>query len=498
MTSSAGGQEPADELLDPNEVAVFQVSAVESSQKVEFSQEAGVNLPSVAGSAVTTDVSSDSSEKQEKVQRWIEQRDRTAELSLRRYRWIGYGLLILVFVAITSHFFGYRFLFLDGIIFPSSGGLGVFYFVVVGILSSFLIAYTWKHRVPRANLFAWAMSLILLVVGFGSFRVAQWVDARQREELAASAARDVAPDMESRSPVVIQKSLPAGTTPSHVKGGLVESKAKKKKAGLEGSGKRNPVSSSSISVQELDPVKSMSSRSQEAFRPREQATDFSVDQIVREAKEKPFKSLNAAALGVAVDSKAVVNGRSFDIPRPDAVRDLLGYPAKRDAMLQRKKDLLPLRIVGGEIREPASFASFQISKIAGRQTKFGFVYFRDQPCIGLDGLKVSTASEAALKLILPIYDKVEFSDSLCHKPGFYLTGIKVNVKGQEVVGVQALLAPTKNDQLDMEKSVVTDWFGQGSAGQQFRVIADSNHAVYGIVVYEEKLKITGIGLVQKK
>ena len=465
---------------------------------IESSQEVGVNLPSVGGIAVSADVPSDSSEKQEKVQRWMEQRDRTAELSLRRYRWIGYGLLVLVFVAIISHFFGYRFLFLDGIIFPSSGGLGVFYFVVVGILSSFLIAYTWKHRVPRVNLFAWVMSLILLAVGVGSFRTARWVDARQREESAAFAARAVAPETDSRLSVAIQKSLPAGTTPSRVKRDLVESKEKKKKVGLQGSGNGDKKSSSSISVQELDPVKSMSSRSQEAFRPREQATDFSVDQIVREAKEKPFKSLNAAALGVAADSNAAVNGRSFDIPRPDAVRDLLGYPAKRDTMLQRKKDLLPLRIVGGEIREPASFTSFQISKIAGRQTKFGFVYFRDQPCIGLDGLKVSTASDAALKMILPIYDKAEFSDSLCHKPGFYLTGIKVNVKGQEVVGVQALLAPAKNDQLDMDKSVVTDWFGQESAGQQFRVIADSNHAVYGIVVYEEKLKITGIGLVQKK
>ena len=67
-----------------------------------------------------------------------------------------------------------------------------------------------------------------------------------------------------------------------------------------------------------------------------------------------------------------------------------------------------------------------------------------------------------------------------------------------MVGIQAILAPGQGAQLDMEKSVTSDWFGQQTAAQQFRVDAPLGNAVYGIVVYEAKNKITGIGLVQKK
>ena len=40
-----------------------------------------------------------------------------------------------------------------------------------------------------------------------------------------------------------------------------------------------------------------------------------------------------------------------------------------------------------------------------------------------------------------------------------------------MVGIQAILAPGQGAQLDMEKSVESDWFGQQTAAEQFRVDA---------------------------
>ena len=137
--------------------------------------------------------------------------------------------------------------------------------------------------------------------------------------------------------------------------------------------------------------------------------------------------MNAAEFGVTAELGASDGGGNFDIPRPDTVRDLVSYPAKREAMVQRKAALRPVRLIGGKIKDAARFEEFQLTKIAGKTTKLGLVYFGQQPCKGLDALKTSTASQAPFKLVLPIHGQPKFSNSLCHKKGFYLAGIRVNL-----------------------------------------------------------------------
>ena len=503
--ASARDENDSNEFLNPAEVASMQVEPEDMNHDEPAISDAGMSR--FSGSRQRDAVDEEtvdtamcvneaaSGEIQEKAQHWMEQQKRAAELSQKRYRRFGYCLILLALAAIVVQFLGYRFPFLDGVVFRIAGGFGVFYFILLGILGTYLVAYPLRNSIPKANWFALLASLLLVSAGIGSFTTARWADEKHREEMAANKANAPQPIPDHRSSVVIHRNQPGGQVIKKEKIKVVEPRARKNVAGRGFGTIENPTPSVLVP---LEPIQSGGKKPDEAFRPQDQKTNFSVDQLVKETNERPFKSMNVAEFGLSADLGASNGGGDFDTPRPDTVQDLLSYPAKRDAMLQRKSELRPVRMIGGEIKDASRFDKFKLTKIAGKETKFGLVYFGQQPCRGLDALKTSTASEAPFKLVLPIHGQPEFSNSLCHRKGFFLAGIKVNLQDQEVVGIQAILAPGQGAQLDMEKSVESDWFGQETAAEPFRVDAPLGNAVYGIVVYEEKLKITGIGLVQKK
>ena len=503
--ASARDEDDSNEFLNPSEVASMQVEPEDMDQDQPVIPNAGLPLSSSSGQRDAVDEETvdtamcvneaASGEIQEKAQQWLEQQKRAAELSQKRYRRFGYCLILLALAAIAVQFLGYRFEFLDGMVFRIAGGFGVFYFILLGILGTYLVAYLLRNSVPKANWFALSASLLLVAAGIGSFMTARGADAKHRDEMAAIKANAAQPIPDHRSTVVIQRNQPGGRMVKKEKVQVTEPNARKNVARRGFGAIGNPTPSVLVP---LEPIQSDGKNADEAFRPQEQKTNFSVDRIIKETNENPFKSMNAAEFGLAADLGADGQDRDFDIPRPDTVRDLVSYPAKREAMLQRKAALRPVLVDGKKIMDASRFEEFQLTKIAGKQTKLGRIYFGQQPCRGLDTLKTSTASQASFKLILPIHDQPEFSNSLCYKKGFYLAGIKVNLQDQEVVGIQAILAPGQGAQLDMENLVTSAWAGQETAAQPFRVDAPLGNAVYGIVVYEAKNKITGIGLVQKK
>ena len=389
--ASARDEDDSNEFLTPSEVRSMQVETEDMNHDEPAISGAGMSRFSGSGQrdAVeeeTVDTAmcvneAASGEIQEKAQQWMEQQKRAAELSQKRYRRFGYCLILLALAAIAVQFLGYRFPFLDGVVFRIAGGFGVFYFILLGILGTYLVAYPLRNSIPKANWFALLASLLLVSAGIGSFITARWADEKHREEVAANKANAPQPIPDHRSSVVIHRNQPGGQMIKKEKIKVVEPRARKNVAGRGFGTIENPTPSVLVP---LEPIQSGGKKPDEAFRPQDQKTNFSVDQLVKETNERPFKSMNAAEIGLSADLGADGQDRDFDTPRPDTVQDLLSYPAKRDAMLQRKSELRPVRMIGGEIKDASQFDAFKMTKIAGKETKFGLVYFGQQPCRGLD------------------------------------------------------------------------------------------------------------------
>ena len=425
-----------------------------------------------------------------KAERWRKQQQHRAERSQITYRRFCFGLLLLAIAAILAETIGYRFRFLDGLAFGIEGGFGVFYFILLGMVGTFLLA----RKLPVSRLqfqgIALLASLLLLAGGIVSFLVARSTDASRMAEQPFRQGKVLRSSPSQRSDVLIQRNQPGGglvrrlPTAEPRQASRFDTPAdltdEKKEGWIDPTDALQPVANA---------------RSEETFRPSDAAKDFSVDQLLIDANKNPFKSIDAAELADGAGGSKKGRG---ELPRSDVVRDLLAYPDKRAALLRRQKKLLPIRVIGGEIEEASQFESFQLGETAGKQTKLGWIYVGSQPCRGLDVLKTSTASEAPFQLVLPIHGRPEFSDSLYHKQGFYLAGMKVNVQDDQVVGIQAVLAPGQENRMDMQNVRTSSWAGQETGAQQFHLTARSGKAVYGIVVYEEQLRIKGIGLIQKK
>ncbi|MCH2179080.1 MAG: hypothetical protein MK106_09770 [Mariniblastus sp.] len=434
--------------------------------------------------------------RQEKAVQWVAQREQAHAVMLRRHRRVGVVLVGVAITAITAHFFGYRFQFLDGLALGLTGGGGVFYFVILGMLGAMLVGHAVRRSIPRSMTFASAAAILLVLGGVASFVSARWVDAKRSDRMLAGIASDSQQsvgkhDSDLHLKARLRRAEPRRVTPPD------GSRLRRGQTTKAGNGFiEYPTISSGGSSLELSPIAGTTKTSAEMFRPADQAADISVSKIDEERKQNPFKAMNSAVFGATDTGSA--EGEDFDLPEPELVRDLLNHPVKRAAMRDRESGLRPIRRIGGDITERARLGQYTLTSTAGRETKLGMIYFRDQPCIGLDALKSTPPDQAAFELILPIHGLPEFPNSLRHKKGYFLVGIKVNVQQGEVVGVQALLAPVKGSRLNVDRSVASKWAGQETAPEQFQVVAETGQAVCGIVVYEEKLKITGIGLVVKK
>lgn len=217
----------------------------------------------------------------------------------------------------------------------------------------------------------------------------------------------------------------------------------------------------------------------EQFRPDLARDRINTDELERRTRANPFGE----------------NGESPFSVRPTLPSAEFSPHEKRQRIAERASRMLQTRVTRNRAADMSFRDRFAVTRPVGKATVLGRAYYTEMAARGLDAIKSET-DPSAIAMVVPFYEHAEFADSLYRSGRYFLAGVNAHFRDGKLVGLQAILAPPKDDRLDLDKAVNSVWFGEAGRGSRVQSITSPQGSpVYGIVVYEEKLKIAGLALI---